>query len=289
MLLSMLRGLLSLVLTLAGLALTFVAIPSVWVDRDLLDTDQHTSAVAPLIEEPTVRDQVADAIATPISQRLGLGAVLDRALREATVRAVGTDAFARAWTDAVRLSHQHAVEGLRDEGTGVNFAEDGVVVDRAALVEALRPRLAEAGLPFADRIPPGEGSIVLARGPEVARAAALARMADEWATPIAVGAAVLLLLSVVVARRRGLALLVSGLGVLAVAGVWWWGIGSDANGLLSVSDDEPVRTTVLLWDALSVPLHDLVGAVAVVGGVMTALGVVWTVATGVRRTRGARS
>ncbi|MFC6694907.1 hypothetical protein [Nocardioides daphniae] len=281
----MLRGLLSLLLILAGLALTFVSIPSVWVDRDLLDTEQHTAAVAPLIEEPTVRDQVADAIATPISQRLGLGSLLDRALREATVRAVETDAFARAWTDAVRLSHQHAVEGLRDEGTGVNFAEDGVVVDRAALVEALRPRLAEAGLPFADRIPPGEGSIVLARGPEVARAATVARLADEWATPIAVAAGLLLLLGVVVARRRGLALVVAGLGVLAVAGVWWWGISSDANGVLSVVDDQPASTTVLLWDALSDPLHDLVRSVALGGGVMAAAGVVLAVVGGVRGQR----
>ncbi|QCX26745.1 hypothetical protein [Nocardioides jishulii] len=270
----MARGLVSLLLLLAGMAMTLVAIPSAWIDRDLLDNDRYTDAVAPLIHEPVVQEQVARALTTPISERLDLSPVLERLLQDATEKVVATEAFVPVWTDAVRLSHQSAVEGLRDEGKGVNFVKDGVVVDRKALVEALRPRLAEAGLPFADQIPAGEGTIVLARGPDVDRAVTIARVADRWAPEMAVAAVVLLLLSVLVARRRGLALTVAGLGVLAVAGLWWWGIGSDRNGLLSAAGDEPVTTTHLLWDALSASLRDLVRGVAVAGGVTTGLGLV---------------
>lgn len=272
----MARGLVSLLLLLAGMAMTLVAIPSVWIDRDLLDDDRYTEAVAPLIHEKPVQEQVAHAIADPISERLGLGPVLDDLLQKATADVVATKEFARVWTDAVRLSHQSAVEGLRDKGTGVNFVKDGVVVDRKALVEALRPRLAEAGVPFADQIPAGEGTIVLAKGPEVDRAVTVARVADRWAPEMAVAAVVLLLLGVLVARRRGLALMVAGLGVLASAGLWWWGIDSDRNGLLTATSDEPVTTTYLLWDALSASLRDLVRVVAVAGGVTAALGLLLT-------------
>lgn len=281
------RALLSTLLVLAGWGATFVAVPAVWIDRHVLETDRWTDAVAPLIEEEPVRDQVAAALAGPISDRLSLPEVLDQGLLRATRSVVATDSFAVVWTEAVRLSHLHAVEGLRAEGTGVDLVEEGVVVDRAALVDALRPRLAEAGLPFAARIPDGEGSVVLALGPEADRAVEVVRLADTYATPVAVAAGLLLLAGVVVARRRARALAVAGLGVVGVAGLLWLGTRLGDDGPLGVADDRSATTAVLLWRALAEPLETVVVVTAGVGGVVALLGAVaWLVgsATGHGRT-----
>lgn len=273
------RGLVSFLLLLLGLALVGAAVPAVWADRHVLETEPYTEAVAPLIDEPEVQQQVAAAMADPISERLGLTGVLDRLLLDATVKVVGTEGFADVWTDAVRLSHQHAVEGLRDEGTGVNLADDGIVVDRAVLVEALRPRLAEAGLPFADRIPDGEGSVVLAAGPDVERATTAARLVDSYATWLTVAAAVVLLLCVLVARHRPRALVLVGLGVMAVAGVLWvaLGAGTETTGLLAEVGDQR-RTALLVWDALAAPLPAMITWVGVGGAAAVVLGALaWSV------------
>lgn len=282
------RGAVSALLLVVGLALVGVAVPALWIDRHVVETERWTEAVAPLIAEESVQDQVAEALAAPISDRLSLPDVLEGGLLSATRTVVATDGFGQVWTEAVRLSHQHAVEGLRDEGTGVNLVEDGVMVDRAALVEALRPRLAEAGVPFADRIPDGEGSVVLALGPEADVAVEVVRLADRYATPVAVAAALLLLGGILVARRPARAATVAGVGVVAVAGLLWVVTRLGDNGPLSVVDDQPVTTTVLLWRALAEPLETMVLGTAVVGGVVAALGAAaWLVGSvaGHRRTR----
>ena len=274
-----LRGIGSTLLLVLGLLLLAGAVPAVWADRYVLETEPYTEAVAPLIEEPVVQQQVATAIAAPISDRLDLPSVLDKILVDATAKVVATDSFAGVWADAVRLSHQHAVEGLRDEGTGLNLVDDGIVVDRAVLVEALKPRLAEAGLPFADRIPPGEGTLVLASGPDVARATTVARLVDVWAVPAAVCAGVLLLAGVIGANHRPRALVIAGLGIAGVAGALWLllGAGTETTGALAEVDDGR-RTAVLLWEALSTPLSSMITRLGLAGAGVALLGAVtWLV------------
>ncbi|WP_110239381.1 hypothetical protein [Nocardioides gilvus] len=276
---SSLRGLLSSTLLLLGLVLVAVAVPAVWADRYVLETDRYTEAVAPLIDEQVVQDQVVAAILEPVTTRLELPALGERLLVTATSEVVATDGFARVWTDAVRLSHLQAVEGIRGEGTGVNLVEDGIVVDRAALVDALRPRLAEAGLPLAAQIPDGEGTVVLAQGPEVTQAVTVARAADVWATPLAALAGGVLLAGIAISRHRPRAAVLLGLGLLAVAGALWvvLGLGSETTGVLAEVDDRR-QSAVLVWEALSAPLAPMVGGVAVAGGVLVALGLVsWVV------------
>lgn len=271
----MLRGLASAVLLLVGVALVGVGVPTLWIDRHVYDTDRWTAAVAPLIDEPVVREDVAVALAAPIADQLSLGPTLEQVLVRATREIVATEGFARVWTTSVRLSHRHAVAGLRGEGTGLDLAEDGVVIERAALVEALRQRLTEAGVPFADRIPDGEGTIVLADGPDVARGLWAARTVDTVGPWALVAGGVVLLLGVLVAGHRPRALLVAGLGTSAVALAQWLVLHQEfeTTGLFTEVDDRR-PTAVLLWKALSEPLGPMLETTAVVGVAVALVGVV---------------
>lgn len=283
------RGLVASFLLILGVALVGVGVPTLWIDRHVYDTERWTAVVAPLIAEPSVQEDVADALARPVADRLRLGPVLDELLQAATRELVATDGFARVWETSVRLSHRHALEGLRDEGTGLNLADDGVVVERAALVEALRQRLAAEGVPFADRIPDGEGTIVLARGPDVARGVWVARMVDRVGPWLLVTGGTVLLLGVLVARHRPRALVVAGVGVLGVALAEWSVLNQEfeTTGLVTEVDDRR-PTAVLLWQALSEPLGPMLQATMLGGGVVALVGVAaWFVgaARGHGRTR----
>lgn len=274
-----LRGILSAILLVVGLGLVGVGVPTLWADRNVIDSDRWTDAVAPLIREPVVRDDVARALADPIADRLDLDSTLRTLLLRATERVVATDTFADVWRTAVRTSHDYAVDALRDKRTGVSVAEDGVVIDRADLVEALRPRLAEAGVPFADDIPAGEGTIVLAEGPEVERAADVGRFVDTVGPWALVAGVVVLVVGVLLARRRALALVVAGLGTVVVAAVLWFGLGlgRDSTGPLDDVDGQE-RTAELVWAALSTSLEPMVLTTAAVGGAVGVLGLVaWLV------------
>lgn len=283
------RGLATSLLLLLGVALVGVGVPTLWVDRDVYDTDRWTEAVAPLIAEPPVQDDVADALARPLAERLSLGPTLERVLDAAAREVVATDGFAQVWRSAVRATQREAVEGLRGESSGVDFAEDGIVVEKAALVEALRQRLVDDGVPFADRIPDGEGTIVLARGPDVTRSVWVARAIDVVGPWALVAGGVALLLGVLVARHRPRALVVAGVGVVAVAFVEWLVLTQEfeSTGLVREVDDRR-RTAVLLWEALSEPLGPMLQATMAAGGAVALVGVVaWfvTAARGHRRTR----
>ena len=50
---------LAIVLLVVGGLLLAAAVPAVWAGRTLLDTDRYTETVAPLAQEPAVRDSVA--------------------------------------------------------------------------------------------------------------------------------------------------------------------------------------------------------------------------------------
>lgn len=271
----MVRDVVSALLLVVGLVLVGAGVPMAWTERHVLDTARWTQAVAPLIDEPEVQRDVAAGLVAPLVEQLDAGDVAESLLLAVAEDVVATDGFARVWRPTVRISHEHAVEGLRGEGTGLNLAEDGVALDRTALVEALKPRLAEAGVPFAEQIPAGEGTIVLAEGPQVTRAVEVARFVDRVGDRALVGGAAALVLAVLLARRRFRTLTLAGLGVAAVAGLLWLvlGLGGEGTGLLSEVGRRR-GTAVLLWEALSASLAQMVVATAVVGGLGALVGVV---------------
>lgn len=285
----MLRGLLSVLLLLTGVALVGVGVPTLWVDRHVYDTDRWTEAVAPLIAEPAVQDDVAEALGRPLVDQLSLDGVLEDVLLRATREVVATDAFARVWERSVRVSHRHALEGLRGEGTGVNLVEDGVVVERAALTEVLRQELTAAGVPFADRIPDGQGAVVIARGPDVARGLTVARTLDTVGPWALVAGGVALLLGVLVARHRPRALVVAGIGTLGAALALWLVLAAGLRGTGLVTEvDDRRQTALLVWEALSAPLVPMLEVTMAVGGAIAVVGVAaWLVrgARGHGRTR----
>lgn len=276
------RGLVSFLLVLGGLVFGAVALPALWAQQHLLDTERYTEAVAPLIVEAPVQQRVSEELTVALTDQLGVPSSLVPLLRGLTDRAVATDRFAGVWEDAVRISHVQLVEGIRREGSGLSAEEGHLRVDLAPLAESLKPQLSEAGVPFVDRLPEVEGSVTLEDSREVAEAMRAVGVIDRWTVPLAVASVLLLLLGVVCAARPMRALILVGAGItvvaVAYAGLWEFAWGSDA-----VAGSDPLARRVV--EALTPGVMPWLTAVGAGGLVVMLLAVVGSAVAGRARRR----
>lgn len=274
------RGFLSFLLVVSGLALGAVAVPVLWAQQHLLDTERYTEAVAPLIVEAPIQQRVSEELTAAITDQLNLPEFFVPAVRELTDRAVATDRFAGVWEEAVRISHVQLMEGIRDEGTGLSAEEGRLRVDLAPLAESLKPRLTEAGVPFLELLPEVEGSVTLEDSREVAEAMQVAGVVDRWAVPLAVVSLALLLAGVLCAGRSLRALGLVGVCVVLVAvvytGAWEFGWRGDA-----VAESDPAAR--LVAEALTRSVPSWLTAIGAGGVAVTLIGVVGSLLLGRRR------
>ncbi len=269
-----LRSLVSALLVLAGLATAAFAAPATWAQRHLLDTDEWTDTVGPLIHEPEVQRQVSDSLVDAADQdRTWPSAVRDLVTR-VTDEVVDTDAFAKVWERAVRLSHEQLVDAVRDEGKGIEVQDGVVTVEVEPLFRELLPRLERAGVPGATDLPVPDTKIVLEDSESAARALEAAGEVDAWARPSVAIAAALLLLGVLVSRRPALALMVSGGGLLLVAIVEWlvWVVSEDRW-----EDAGGDPTGHVLVQAFTGSVERWLAVLGAIGVCVLLLGVLWAV------------
>ena len=269
-----LRSLVSTLLVLAGLATAAFAAPATWAQRHLLDTDEWTATVGPLIDEPVMQRAVSDSLVSSLDSDGSWAPAVRQLVTRVTDAAVGTDAFAKVWEKAVRISHEEMVDTVRDKGTGIEV-EDGVVaVELEPLVRSLLPRLEEAGVPDASQITVPDKRIVLEDSESTARALEAAGEVDDWARPSAAIAAALLLLGVLVARSTSIALIASGGGLVLVALVEWvvWTLTEDS---WVDAGGDPAGHVVL--QALTGSVERWLAVLGAIGVCVLLLGVLWAV------------
>lgn len=168
-----------------------LAVPAVWMNRMVTDTDVYVATVAPLAQDPDIQNAVAakasevviervDAqerlkqvlpdnlqiIAAPVSQ-----AVNDFIAKQA-VTLVRSDQFASIWEQANRISHKALVAAVTGRDTGVVGIQAGTItLDVGALADELKTRLESAGLGFVANLPTSsiDRSIVLYESPVLAQ------------------------------------------------------------------------------------------------------------------------
>lgn len=263
------RRFLATLLLLCGVAALTVGVPAAWAQRTVLDTDRYTEAVAPLIAEPAVQASVTDALVQSVTSQVSVPRPLRGPVRTAVARAVASDAFVPAWETAVRLSHEHALAALRDEGKGLSIEDGTLRVELAPLVEALVPKLTSLGVPGAEGLARVNGTLDLVSSPELERAAGVASAVDRWGTEVLTAAAVLLLAAVLLSPARPGTLVAVGLLTLGVSGlhlVLWRSLTSDAGA----EGSHP--TARLVVAALAEGIQPLVLAVALAGAATLVLG-----------------
>lgn len=299
--------LLATVLIVIGSLLAPVAVVASWAKVQLTDTQSFVDTFAPLADDPAVQAYVTDEAVKVIQENvdipqitsqvvdgitdLGTGPVATKALDalkgplaqgivsliQTTVgNFVSSDAFAQVWQEALRTTHTQLVATMQnDPKAAVAIGADGSVgIQLAPIIDRVKQLLVDQGLTFASQIPTIDRTITVAQNssiPTIQLFYGVAVAAGAWLQWIALA---FLVLGVVVARRRALALVWAALGlalsmVVVVAGIGIGRlvfIGSVSPSLLpSKVADTVFRTVTTAMQDTGVAVLVLAIVVAVVG------------------------
>lgn len=283
------RSFLSGVLVLLAVLAAVVTVPARYVEGTLLDTDAYVAATAPLADEITTQDAVAEALTDTVTGQIDSG-VLAGALRpvigEVADVFVRSDAFAPAWEEAARQGHAATVAVLRDESDVVDSADGVVTLPLDPFLEAVGQALRDRGLPVPEGFATTGADVVLYASDDLATAQSAVAVLDRW-TPWALPATVLLaVLAALVARPGRRLRTVAVTGVLTAAAMLvllvllpeavqtafaGLDVGESGRQVLDDTVDAllvPLRTQ--LWWAFGISAAVGVGA-AVAGGVVRSI------------------
>jgi hypothetical protein len=271
---------LSAVLVIAASVVAFAALLAVWVDRQVLDTENWTSASSEMLEIPAVRSRTAELLADRAYEVSDIEGLLRSALPEraqplaAPVAGLlrdrlekrANEALARPevqqlWEDANRAAHGRLLEVLENGGP--------VTLDLHALLVAVERRAGIGGR-VAERVPAGAATVTILRSDQLDTARTVTRVLG--ALPIILVALSLALAGAAIGwsagqRRRlvrgyGIGLVAA--GALALGATAWIGDGlvaslaQTAEGVTVVEGVLSIYTSLLVEAAVATIGYGLV-------------------------------
>lgn len=225
----------AVVLVVIGLLLAPAAVVAGWARLELVDTDRFVETFAPLAEDPAVQDYVSDQVTAAIEEQVdipqltadvfdGLRALdlppraesalglleapatqgLQTLVADVVHRLVSSDAFADIWRTALRTTHTQFVAAVQgDPDAMLEIGGDGTLsVQIGPIIEAVKERLSERGVGFADAIPVVEQSIVIAQDDAFVLVSTMYALAVGIGTWLPWVALAFLVAGVLVAKRR---------------------------------------------------------------------------------------
>ena len=249
-----------------------LAILSVWVARQVLETDTWTETSTELLEEDDIREPVAGFLVDTLFSSVDVEAELKKALPAATkglsgpaaggLRQLADEAANEAlqrpriqqlWADANARAHQAFVNLVEDKGDRVSTSGGQVTLDLSELLDQLGTQV---GVDVSGKLPPDAGQIEILDSEELSLVQDLFKLLRSLAIGLTIGALALFALAVYLARgwRReavravGFGFVISGMLVLIVRSV---GEGFLVSSLASTaSSEDAVRSTLDILTAL---------------------------------------
>ena len=221
-----------------GALLAPAAVIANWTRIELTNTDEFVATFSPLAKDPEVQAFVIEQTTTAINNKVdipgltaelfsgiktlglppravtALGALQGAAaagaqnlVTAAVTKLVTSDAFAKVFARALRVTHTQLIGALQGSPhSAISLTKDTVSLELGPIVAKVKTMLVSGGLSFASAIPTIHKSIVLARSDQLAsaqQAYALAVFLGIWAPWLMLA---FLLIGIIVARRRRLAL-----------------------------------------------------------------------------------
>jgi len=313
--------LLSTVVIVIGSLLAPVAVVSAWARVQLTDTEQFVAAYAPLAHSPAVKQFVADETSEAISASLDLPALtadvidglialgtpprvtqalealkgpaaagIESLINSRVTSFVESPAFEKAWADALEISHAQLVATMNnDPDAAIELGSDGTIgVQLGPIIDKVKASLVDQGITFAERIPSIDRTVTIAQSdaiPTIQVAYNVAQIAGGWLPLIAL---VFLVLGVLVARRRSVALIWAAVALAiimsALAAAFAIARGVAATSIsASVVPTDVVR---VLFDAVTTPMRTTVTSVIVLAVAVAFLGWAFGPFTSSTRLRG---
>ena len=269
------RTFVSALATVLGILLAAVAVPAIWAHRNIVQEDGFVRLAAPLGKDPEFQRKLATAAVGTIdtgSVPGFLSGLVEPMLEKAAESLTQLPGYPAAWEETLRRSHRLSFADPAAAPQG-GASASSLTLDVAPLVA-----LGAEEISRATRLPlnPPEQTLINVGQPAqrewTERLATYAPMGYV----LAIGSAVAFLLALVAARRRWTVLLASGVGGLAVAGLW--GLGLQLGSARAQATDTGNAIANMFRDeflaAAGADFQAWITTAAVTGGVLVAAGIV---------------
>jgi hypothetical protein len=216
------RTFVSAIATVLGILLAAVAVPAVWVDRNVVQEDGFVRLAAPLGRDSDFQRKLAAAAVGTIdtgSVPGFLSGLVQPMLEKAAESLTGLPGYPAAWEETLRRSHRLSFADPAASQGGA--AASSLTLDVAPLVA-----LGSEEISRTTRLPldPPEQTLINVGQPAQKEWTERLTTYAPMGYILVIGSAVAFLLALVAARRRWTVLLAAGLGGLALAGLWGLGL-----------------------------------------------------------------
>ncbi|WP_018760336.1 hypothetical protein [Arthrobacter sp. 135MFCol5.1] len=268
------RTFISALAAVLGILLASVAVPAMWVDRNIIQEDGFVRLAAPLGKNADFQKKLAAAAVGTIdtgSVPGALSGLVDSVLEKAAESLTQLPGYPAAWEETLRRSHR--LNFASPAGEAGNVPASSLTLDVAPLVALGSEEISRTTrLPLS---PPDQTLINVGQPAQREWAERLATYAPMGYIA-AIGAGIAFLLALVAARRRWTVLFAAGLGSLALAGLW--SLGTQLGSARAAATDTGSSVANMFRDEfVGVAAADFqawIGATAVTGAVLLAAGIV---------------
>lgn len=211
------RTFLSALLAVLALVVAAGGLVSAWVNGNVVDEAGFVALAAPLGDDAEFQAALTDSLAQEVTAGAGLPEQLDAfvepLIRDAAGAVTGSSGYPAAWTETLRLSHAVTLAQAPDPS---QQAPAILTLDVGPVVGLVAENV--GGTLNVDLQVPDDTTIEIGSFERGGLLSGVADAVQEWRLYLA-GAAVLALLALVIARRRGITLALLGLGMAAIGAV----------------------------------------------------------------------
>ncbi|HTR75304.1 MAG TPA: hypothetical protein VMH33_08620 [Solirubrobacterales bacterium] len=282
----------ALALVVIGSIVTFVAIFSIWANRQALNTDNWVDTSGKLLQSKAVDEQLADYLGEQVftgelakekleevlPPRLSpLAGVVAGGIHQlapkVAERALENPKVQELWEAANRKAHERLLEVLDGGGSTLSTEHGEVTLDLAALVTQISSEIGVGG-GIAEKIPPDAGKLTILRSDQLSLAQTGAHVVRELPIFLTLLALVLFGVAVYIAgprRRRTLRAVGFGFIVAGLLALILRGMGGNVlvDSLVANPAAKPAVHDV--WD-IATSLLVTIAASALTFGILVVLG-----------------
>ncbi|MFF7246781.1 hypothetical protein ACFZBU_23075 [Embleya sp. NPDC008237] len=243
-----LRGTVAGISLVLAVLLTIPALSALWLRWEVVSEQGFTDNAVALIDEPAIRSEVARLMTDEVIKQLPPGVrgqVPRGVVQSAVAEEIGKPSFKAVWKDGIATAHDVVMSSiLGRDSKNVTTDGDRVVVNLKSPLDAIVPRLNQAGIPVSKAALPTSIPIDLAQLPHASEAEQgrdAFRAVDDAGRWLPILTVVLLLVGLAVAVNRFRALIMTGVGLFLTSGLLLL-LVSAASG--PVADDLATRNTL---------------------------------------------
>lgn len=211
-------------LVILGCVLAIPAVVAFWLDRELTDQSRYLAAVAPLADNPDVKQAVAKRMTEAIVSKVEFRVLPESVVSAAVNRVVSSDAFDRIWAEINQAAQPQLVAMLRGETSALRIEGEAIVLDLAPVAVAVKSELVASGHQFAASLPAVDASFELYSSQEIALAQKWFKVLEKSSTWLPLVAIGLIIIGIgILPSRFLLAAIGMAIAMLIVALVVWLG------------------------------------------------------------------